>query len=426
MHVIEYKLRFLLNSTTLKIIKIEDIVDSKKMLEFNSSYCDIKKIQGFCTSTSGVVTFPMFDVPLAKNTTTHKVLFCEVAVGNSLFVSKDYPENLDVPSGFDSLITDGTNNIGYLSDTVTDIRKCSYMIKDTRKILPLYEVTFEYDEEFERKLRGHNLCHRCVKQEAVVFCPSEVASFCAGCDEAVHSDSFHKRHERRYFEEVGQKKFICCAYHPSKTVDYFCEECAEPVCTECQISGKHSMKEFARHRIVSFLQACRTARSTVQEGNPLLQQHREAVESEIARFSEAVGTFKTGVAALRKQLEREFRSLMQQLESIESCQRQAFNAQLMDRICKREAVRQMVAYADELDPADLLLAYKNITEQRSNEKAPVFERVVAGKIELQGKLTLKTPGTAEPRLPSNKARDKSVGWRMETMHLAGRAGSMLD
>lgn len=420
MNIIEYKLKFLLNSLTLKIHKIEDLTDSKKMLEFNSAYCDTKKIQAFCSEISNNTKFPMLNVPLHSSDTMHRVLFCEVAVGNSLFVSNDYADNLDIPTGIDSLIVNGSNNVGYVTENNSDIKKCAYVIKDRRQILPLYEVSFEYDEEFERKSRNRNICHRCVDKEAVVFCPSERASFCDICDKEVHCDSFHGRHERKYFRDVGQKKFVCCMYHPAKVVEYFCDECSESICTECQISGRHSTLEFSKHKIHPFLDACKTASETIKAGDPEIIGNVDKVDGALLKHAEAMTFFKDNVSSCRKQIERELNKLLLQLDAIESKKRQVYNALFVERLQKKEYLRQMVAYPHALDPADLLFGYRNILDQRKSSEPPVYEPLSLEKIELHGKLTVGIPKEPALRTTTNKSEDQVVGWRVETMNLVGR------
>ncbi|KAI5169279.1 hypothetical protein PAEPH01_0585 [Pancytospora epiphaga] len=427
MHVMEYKLRFLLNSLTLKIIRIKDLTDVERMAEFNSTYYDAKKIQGFCSKIGETTRFPVFNVPLEKNSTEHKVLFCEVSVGNSLFVSPQYAENTkELPAGTDSLITGKQDNVGFLEESTLQVQDCSYVVKDTRKILPLYEIVFEYDEEFERKSRGCCICHRCKKGEAVVFCPSEAANFCQECDKQVHFDSFLSRHERKYFADVGQKKFICCMYHPGKTVEYFCDECAEPICAECQITGKHSTREFSKHKIKPFLDACRAASDYIREGSRNLEGLEESVRSSMTRFKSSVTSFKSNMSTITRTLESELRALLREIESIESYNRQSLNAKLVEGMAWLETVKRMTSYPNDLDPADVLLGMKNIMEQRKTSSPVIFESVETKRFELCGKVSIEEVKTQASRPPASKSENQSVAWRVETKNLDIKAESTIN
>jgi len=253
---VEFKLKFLLNSLTLKVLDVKDLSDPKNILSFNNRFCDSRKIQGFCSNMCEISTFPMMGVPITPNTKIHKVYLCEVAVGKSLFVSSEYAQTLDVPAGYESFMISQSDVRGFLTDHNVDVAMLSYVINDPSRVLPLYEVVFEYDEELERLSRKSFICHRCKRSQAVMFCPSERASFCADCDSQIHSDEFLKRHSRLYFSDVGQKKFICCAHHPTKVVEYFCETCMDPLCADCKITGSHSERDKYDHQIISFLSAC--------------------------------------------------------------------------------------------------------------------------------------------------------------------------
>ena len=424
MSVIEYKLRFLLDSLTLQIKSITNITDTKKVFEFNRVFCDTKKIQAFCGSLADGTSFPLLGVPLSKSGTTHRVYFCEVAVGASLYVGREYAANTSMPNGADSLIVQDGECSAYLNKETADLSRCSYLVKDSRKILPLYEVVFEYDPVFEQKSRNRNICHRCADEEAVVFCPSERANFCEACDKAVHCDAFHSRHERKYFADVGVKKFICCEYHPAKIVEYFCEECAEPLCPECQITGKHSSSEFASHKIKPFLDACCSASKDVRTGDAAILAQLDKVDSVIGRCMEATEGFKGNIALCRRQIEREFNRLLYELTAIENTDMQVCNAQFIERMREREYIRRMVSYPEELDPADILLGLRCISEQRTGLVFSGGEIPTRAHAKLQGKMSVVRPKEAEAHAPQpTKSEDLAVGRRLETMNLVGHAQS---
>ncbi|KAI5151297.1 hypothetical protein ENBRE01_2040 [Enteropsectra breve] len=419
MHKLEYKLKFLLDSTTLRILSIKDISDSKQIIDFTNAYGGVKKIQGFCTQIGKTTRVPVMNVPIDKKSKIHKVIFCEAAAGKSVFVSQSYADSCDVPAGADSLITNGQNNIGYLSEQGADIKKCEYVLKDAKKILPLYEIEFEYDEEFESKSRGRCLCNRCTEREAVVFCPSERASFCEECDAAVHHDSFLKRHDRKYFAEVGQKKFVCCAQHPCRVNEYFCTVCCEPICAECKITGNHSKGEMGQHKIQGFLDACQFASATIKEENKAILKFSESAERALGAFDEAVSNTKSNFNMVRKQLEREFKTLMLQVDSMENYQRQLLNAAYVERQGKAAILKNMAEYPEALDRADLLDGFKVIMEQCKNEKPPVFGELKFEKAEFSGKITLSQAADHAMRKQTEGSLHKtSVTWHVENTKAA--------
>lgn len=422
---VEFKLKFLLNSLSLKVLNVQDVSDPKKITSFNGRFCDSKKIQAFCSEISEISVFPMLNVPLTPNSKIHKACFCEVAVGKSLFVTNEYAQTLDLPNGCDSFIVTQEDAKGLLINSEIDISKFSYVLKDASRVLPLYEVTFEYDEEFEKLSRKSFICHKCTKAQAVMFCPSERASFCGRCDEQMHNDHFLKRHRRLYFSEVGQKKFICCSQHPTRIVEYFCETCMEPLCADCKITGSHSDREKYDHQIVSFLDACRMLKSRLLECTKPMDDLVENCEREIGRFKIKASTFRDNIVAVRKQLEKEFKDLLLQLDEIESSQRQIMNTNYVERVAVESLIRRVKSYPHELDPADLLFDFNSIQELIDHESKLVFGKFEPKKIELQGKITLSAPKESTQRLPISNSEDKTIRWRIETMHMSKEADSSI-
>lgn len=423
---VEFKLRFLLNSLTLRVLNMEDISDPKRVLSFNNRFCDSRKIQAFCTEITDATSFPLLGVPLTPNSKIHKVYFCEISVGKSLFVSQEYANTLDLPKDCDSFIISKDECKGFLTDIPVDASKLFYVIKDPSRVLPLYEVTFEYDEEFERLSRNSFICNRCKMSEAVMFCPSERASFCAECDSQVHHDDFLKRHKRLYFSEVGQKKFICCSTHPTRVIEYFCETCMEPLCTDCKITGNHSGREKYEHPVTPFLDACQMLKSKILECTMPVGNLIEDCSNQMQRFREKVNNFKGNIAAVRAQLEKEFTSLKQQLDSIEDRERQATNAKYAERISKAENLRKMKEYPQTLDPADLLSEFKSIQDLTHSESMVVFDKYDPEKVETQGKIALVVPKAENCRVYPSDSKDKAIRWRIETMHMTNEQDPSLN
>lgn len=414
---VEFKLKFLLNSLTLKVLDVRDLSDPKKVLSFNNRFCDSRKIQGFTAEIADVSKFPMFSVPLAPNSKVHRVYFCEVAVGRSLFVSNEYAQTLDVPADHDSFIVSEHDTKGFLVDHEVDVSALSHVIKDLSRILPLYEIVFEYDEELERLSRKSFICHKCKRQQAVMFCPSERASFCKECDEQIHCDEFLRRHGRIYFADVGQKKFICCAQHPTKVVEYFCETCMDPICTDCKIRGSHADREKFDHHIIPFLEACQLLRARIFEHTQPVESLIEGCGREIGRFKEKVRGLKDNIASVRRQIELEFRDLMLELDGIENSQRQIANAKYVEKLVDEASLRRTESYPNELDPADLLSEFKGISELATSGSQIVFEKFEPEKIELHGKISLSVPRDGSPKAGLGDSRDKAIRWRIETMHM---------
>ncbi|GFR02408.1 tripartite motif-containing protein 45 [Trichonephila clavata] len=150
----EYILKYTLDSTTLKLEKISDISSTSSILIFRKKFSDVKTLRLFTKSVSKSTFFPVFNIPYDKNKTLHNVLYCEVAVGDSIFVTKEYAKNINPPDHYASfIVNENDDQVKLLHNENIDVSEYSYVIKDQSRILPLYEITFEYDEELEKKAK---------------------------------------------------------------------------------------------------------------------------------------------------------------------------------------------------------------------------------------------------------------------------------
>lgn len=418
MHEIEYKLKFLLNSLTLKIVDIVDISNPKEVLLFNTKNCNTVKIHGFCDRIAESTYFPNMGVPINKSNTLHKVLFCEIAVGESIVVFKEHAESLDTPNGINSFMVGNDDQLGYLSDRSIVSTDFNYVIKNRSLILPLYEVTFEYDEKLEAASRNSDICQKCLKFNSVMFCPAERAYFCQDCDSNIHCDDFLRRHRRLYFKEVGQKKFLCCPHHHGYVVEYFCETCMEGICTECKIHGSHSSREFSDHKIITFLNACSMLKIRVDETSEPIELLREKCEDDIESYKSKISQFRGNIKDLRLYVENEFKNITNQINSIETSQRQRINAKYLNRVSRMDYIERVLSYPNEMDPADLIGTYKNIEEQRRTEKEVILPNEEIESVEAVGKMSIRMAHSAEPRIPISEGKDKASQWRIETMHIS--------
>lgn len=415
---IEYKLKVTLNSQTLKVLDVKKLFTSEDVLSFNTRHHDSKKFTLFTSDLGQVFYFPLANVPYNPNSNIHKVYLCDVAVGESLFVSDEYAQSLDVPSNYGSFMISSSPSKHYLTDFDVDVSTLKYVIKDRSRVQPMYEVVFEYDEEFERLSKGSFLCHKCQSQQAVTFCPAERASFCSTCDQEIHRDEFLKRHERIYFSSVGQKKFTVCQFHNNKVVEYFCNDCTEPLCTECKISGDHSTADKINHRVISFLDACHLFKNKVEEKIKPIDKAVEQCDKEICRFKDKVGSFKDNLHSARTKLEKIYKNLISELECIESSEKQIINSKYAERLCKIKQLKNIEEFSSSLDPADLLVMFKSISESVSLETQLIFDKFNVEKVHVEGNLAIVCPKEDDSKSKINNSfRDKSVRWRIETLHV---------
>ncbi|ORD99644.1 TRI36 [Hepatospora eriocheir] len=395
---IEYKIKFTLNSMTAKLIEIKDILAKDRIPEFKNMYNNSNKAQLFCSNINEETLFSMSTIPLDSKSTTHKVFLCEVAVGKPIFVNSDFiKQNLPIPSGYDSLVV-GELNDEIAVDSKVDTSRYNYVIKDKNKILPLYEIVFEYDPEFEKVARNKNICVKCKRREAIMFCPPERASFCSACDNAIHKDEFLKRHERKYFAQVGQKKFSTCVHHTTKVVEYFCENCLEPLCSYCKINGSHASIEYAKHKIIPFYEACKSLSDDISESTNDVNAYRGRLENEIEKYNQNLKDFYENYEKIKECVEKEYKKTFLQLEYLKNNRQQSFNAYLIEMVKYKDTFKKMVDFPEEMDPTDKLQYYKAILHQRELENYPQYIVEPMDEIKIEGKLSIKATDSQEVSL----------------------------
>ncbi|CAD26317.2 Zinc finger and GTP binding domains [Encephalitozoon cuniculi GB-M1] len=416
MHDIEYLLRYLLDSTTLRIERLEDITNSQQAAAFEKRFGDTRRIKAFCMEIGPTTYFPVFNVPLSQGSITHKVKLCSVAVGESIYVSKEYVKQMNPPGHYNSFITSDLGyQVGFLSESQADIGNYWYVVKDPSKILPLFDITFEYDAELEMRSKGNFICDRCRMNQSVSFCPAERASFCAECDEEVHSDHFLKRHVRYYFNEVGKKKFIYCASHMDTMVDYFCEECFVPVCTKCKISGNHSELPNGSHSLLNYVEACDKLQELLKAGELRLVEEEERLKENIREFKKNVEAFQSNISSVRDKIESEYRNAMNELQAFEKREFQIVNTRYISYLSKLAELRRMREYPASLEPSQLLRTFRSVTIQRDSLAESTDEVVFKpAEISLKGRLTLKDEENYTTRKGYFPRMEKSTQLYVET------------
>ncbi|KAF9763895.1 Tripartite motif-containing protein 45 [Nosema granulosis] len=415
MQDIEYLLKFTLDSATLKLDKINDISNSVAMATFRKKFADVKTIKAFTREIGKATYFPIFNVPLEKGKTVHRAKYCEIAIGESVFVSKEYAKILSPPDHFDSFIINEDEDLNdVLVDNDIDIKQYSYVIKDQSRILPLYDVEFEYDEELERKSKGVFICERCKVNQSISFCPSERANFCEKCDEDVHVDEFHKRHDRYYFNQVGKKRFIYCKIHPTTMVDYYCDDCMLPVCSKCKINGNHSEPPFSSHPLIKYLEACDKLQDLVKVSHSEIQPIKEQLEGNAVEFKERVYSFKEKINEMRNKIENEYKLIMNSLKTFESEQIQIINAHYIDVVRRDTYLSRLQTYPESLESSQLVRTFRSVMTQFNDLNISTSVDHKPKEVELKGRLTLGEPLVLTPRQGYSPRMEKSTNLYLGT------------
>ena len=93
-------------------------------------------------------------------------------------------------------------------------------------------------------------CEGCLEQKAICYCKECKKSFCAQCENQIHTIPAMRNHIRRPIDEMAHLKKLCL--HHNQVLCYFCDSCDEAICQECQQFGPHNTKY---HIIISINEA---------------------------------------------------------------------------------------------------------------------------------------------------------------------------
>lgn len=401
MEEIEYKLRFLLNSTTLTVTdaKIKDTSEIDQ-LQFLKKYKNQKIIYAFIKEPvkDAPISTPLVGVPINKTETSHNLLYCKIAVGLSLYTSEEYAMNCKTPSGYDSFII--SSNSEPIESVISAHRKSnslssySYVIPDRSRVLVLADVSFNYDMKLEEKSKNNDVCEYCSTYTATSFCLAERAAFCGKCDEFFHSNGFTQRHSRYYFDKVGKKRFIHCKAHKSVVVDYFCVDCSVPVCTQCRIGGA-GLSVHTSHKMISYIEACDSLREQVKANKEMDLVIRRASKS-VSDVEREIEKFEGEIESIRSKIQYEYDTAISVLNDLVKRRYQKINGRYFSSKYLMEIGKRASVYPTEIDPSVLVEKWRAVKEtNRSISEIGVEEETKSPQIVVRGSITVETASGQE-------------------------------
>ncbi|ELA46965.1 hypothetical protein VCUG_01584 [Vavraia culicis subsp. floridensis] len=291
-----------------------------------------------------------------------------------------------------------------------DIKRFSYVIKDPERILPLYEVDFHFDKNLELQSKKSNMCERCQKKEANMFCVAERASFCEECDQKLHYDFFTRRHLRHYFSKLGgSKKFFNCRDHPETVVDYFCKECNVPLCTQCRLKGNHP----SEHSLITYLQANELADKLKADINFAEEERKN--EKCMSLLKIEIDRFRSNIAEVKALLNKQYRTILNELDVFTNKKYQVFNAKYLEIFKENQSLLFTKAFVASLDNSKIIQNYRTILEQKDTLKVKEDPKVKYKSIYLNGTLSLQAlENSGVPRKKNISAINRSKEFYAES------------
>ncbi|KAI5172617.1 hypothetical protein NEFER03_1673 [Nematocida sp. LUAm3] len=392
---VEYQLRFLLDSMTLKVDRVTPRIAAKKeSLLFLEKYKKQKIIHAFILQEDKPYTIaPFYGVPIKETELHHKLQYCQIAIGKPIFASEEYALNCKPPGGYDSFIvtTQRTN----IEDVIYEHKKDKsflsfrYVIPDKSRVLLLGEVEFTYDKALEDKYRNNDICEFCKEKPSNSFCLAERASFCDDCDKYFHSNEFTQRHNRHYFTQIGKKRFFHCNSHSSTVVDYFCTKCKEPLCTQCRIFGTHSESPRDKDKLISYIDACDYLKDALEEESEKLLSVQEKVLVSVQEVENEITSFEQNIASVRAKLDHEYKASLSALKDLVKRRFQKINPKYLEAKQLEELLKKAVSYPKEVDASVLVEKWKGIEEiNRSLSESILPEAEEEFPIVVRGSLTV--------------------------------------
>ncbi|EPR77991.1 B-box zinc finger protein [Spraguea lophii 42_110] len=386
MQSLEYQLRTLLSSRTLKVLNVKELTDGFALSNFRKKFSNVEKNLLFCRLDDVAkesVEIPCYGIDIDENETIHKIFYCEVAVGNAYFVSKEYALSFKPPVGFDTFVIGKYKEMDRVWEYGA-IEEYSYVIKDRNRIVPLYEVEFEYDIELEKKF-GDGNCESCLKEKSIMFCLAERAGFCKNCDDKIHCTPLFLRHKRIYFDKVGENSFINCPSHEDTIVDFFCKECQIPICTQCRLSGDHSYYPNINHTLFTYLEACNELKKEINIKD--FESKEEKIENEIKEFKAEIEKLNNNNKKVRSQIDDEYKAIINELNLEISKRYQIFIPKYLNLLKYKKSMIKTKEQLKEINSAEIIKNIKVIKDVQSQEY-PKKPNIIHQEIHLSGRLGL--------------------------------------
>ncbi|KAF7698693.1 E3 ubiquitin-protein ligase arc-1 [Cucumispora dikerogammari] len=394
-----------LKQTTIPIILPEDL-ENKKLTNLPSSLNTAPqnkemKIKG--------IEIPLNTVPLSKSGNHHKVFFCSAAVGNSIY--SQHKQLKSLPTGFNSFITpllDFKNSVSStdkIIDEIVTTKQFSYIL-DSSRVLPLFEIEFEYDPN-EKSHDGK--CESCLVKESIMFCYAERAHLCEACDKSMHSNELLRRHKREYFTSTNESMleqivYLDCNIHSNTTIEFFCKDCLIPLCVQCRVSGSHSNYSPKEHRLISYIEASKNYQINFNS----LAERETLLKNNIAETRSELKLFEKNVNEIKGKIESEYKSALNELKTFTNKHYRILNGRYLQSLYTRNRIDNLKEIVNKFNNAETIENFKNLINELSAISVAGDSKAKYIPIDLVGNLRVYTIDGKEQRLKTELKRDLKI------------------
>lgn len=330
----EYQLQQQLNAPRLKIIEAFDINNINQAADFGQ-FCeslqplnvvhvfiptanlqqpvsDIAKRGVRVNPKEGLVVQPD-KIRLERQKEQHEVVHVLVALGNVLNYQHKVVDDLE----FSDYLTDKPTVVN-LPDDYDSLRlnvDGDFLIFKQEQLRTLHIIRFSGGDTLDLKHEFNDECDLC-NNKATVYCENCKAKFCDSCDLKSHSQNRLLMQHNRVPIEDARTMVEECPFHPGHRVLHFCFLCQLPVCTECKMSGGHSVGVNSNHKLVPLKDAYSAALKHTDTEDRIYVRRKKALNDKrneiVKRLQDVIENEKTVEARIMKVAEEAILELKKQ------------------------------------------------------------------------------------------------------------------
>lgn len=148
----------------------------------------------------------------------------------------------------------------------------------------------------------NEVCDGCYNSLGLVYCSECEFVLCKMCENQIHMIPSNTKHEKFLLSELTHLKKTC--YHHKKSLQYYCENCDEPICKDCCKIGPHNNK---LHKTVNIIQSFKSKHDHLLSViNNSLSIKVDNLESNLQNIEEISNRIKNNKDNILKEIDNEY------------------------------------------------------------------------------------------------------------------------
>lgn len=408
--IVEYLMQMQLNAPQFKISEMRDISSRHSVNTFNNyvkrmknanvvdAFVLLKSIQqplsdiashGLRIPANGGFKFQLDHIELPPGQETYEILHLIIALGT--VINYQNPDSQLDEIDYIQAVPTAEDLKGHDSIRVGDDN--TYYVFNANQIKTAHYILCNGSNNLTHDKHIINKCGVCGKNNATVYCQSDGIKLCDDCDKKTHnSNPLFQAHVRVPLRE-GLPQTQMCQFHPTQKVSYYCPKCHLAVCVDCKINGNHSHGDFAKHKLIPFVQAYNDAHNSTVAKNTTHITRQKVLDENIQAADERLDEIMKNAEAVEGEIMRIA------TEAIASMKKQAAEranivksakAELERKLDELKSMKEFIQIHDQTsEPVDFLQYYacsKELEKEILNMKDLPEPLTVRGDLCVYGKL----------------------------------------